>query len=77
MSASDLIPAWPAPSGHSSNLENPEGVGYRFVGLAVGLLTLTVVVVVLRLYTQIVIIRRLGLDDCGYCLLSQCSDVDS
>lgn len=77
MSASELIPAWPAPSGHSSSLENPKGVGHRVVGLAVGLLTLTVVVVVLRLYTQIVIIRRLGLDDCGYRLLSQSSDVDS
>lgn len=71
MSASELIPAWPAPLGHSSNFENPKGIGHRFVGLAVGLLTLTVIVVALRLYTQIVIIRRLGLDDCGCRLLSQ------
>lgn len=77
MSAPELIPAWPVPPGLSSNFENPEGIGNRFVGVAIGFLTFALVVVALRLYTQIAITRKLGLDDCGYCLFSESSCVDS
>lgn len=71
MSASELIPAGPPPPGISSNFKNPESIAGKFIGLAIFFLTLTVIVVTLRLYTQIVILRRLGIDDCEYITLSQ------
>lgn len=77
MSAPELIPAWPAPPGFTSNFKNPEGIGHRFVGVAITFLPLTVIVLALRLYTQIVILRKLGIDDCGYRLLSQSGCLDS
>ncbi|KAH7418896.1 hypothetical protein BKA64DRAFT_655508 [Cadophora sp. MPI-SDFR-AT-0126] len=58
-----IIGAFPPPLGVIPNFKNPDSQGYR-VTLAIAIMfPLATIVLILRLYTRIVIVRKVGIDD--------------
>ncbi|KAH6699877.1 hypothetical protein BKA61DRAFT_209840 [Leptodontidium sp. MPI-SDFR-AT-0119] len=58
-----LAPSPPPPPGVIPNFKNPDSQGYR-VTLAIAIMfPLATILLLLRLYTRIVIVRRVGIDD--------------
>lgn len=58
------VPAGPIPSGMTSNFTNPQYDGERFAAVTITFLSLAVIIVSLRLYTQLILLKRAGFDDC-------------
>jgi hypothetical protein len=54
----------PPPPGVNPNFENPESQGYRVVLAIAILFPLATIVLFLRVYTSVVIVRNFGTDDC-------------
>ncbi len=48
------------------NLANPDNQNSLVVGLAIGSLALTTILVLLRAYSRLVIVKRAKLEDCAY-----------
>ncbi|KAH9207135.1 hypothetical protein DL95DRAFT_238186, partial [Leptodontidium sp. 2 PMI_412] len=58
-----IIGASPPPPGVIPNFKNPESQGYRVTLTIAILFPLATIVLLLRLYTRIIIVRKVGIDD--------------
>jgi len=59
------VPAATPPNGTTSNFVNPPSVGNRQTITNIITLIIMIVVVLLRLYTRIFIVKSVGYDDCA------------
>ena len=59
-----VVGAWPAPTGVTPNFTNPESIGYRVILAALLCPAITIIFVLLRLYTKRFLTRHLHIDDC-------------
>lgn len=64
MPLNSTTPAGPPPSGVASNFINPQYDGGRFVAVGITFLSIAIIMMAVRLYTQIALLKRVGLDDC-------------
>jgi hypothetical protein len=60
------VPAATPPNGTIPNFVNPPNIGYRQTTTNIVVLVIMIIVVFLRLYTRIFIVRSFGYDDCMY-----------
>jgi hypothetical protein len=60
------VPAATPPNGTISNFVNPPNIGYRQTTTNIVVLVIMIIVVFLRLYTRIFIVKSFGYDDCTY-----------
>ena len=59
-----VVGAWPAPTGVTPNFSNPESIGYRVILAALLCPAVTIIFVLLRLYTKHFLTKKLHIDDC-------------
>lgn len=57
-------PAGQPPQGVTSDFVSPQYDGGRLVAVDVTFLSMAIIMMILRLYTQAVLSKRVGLDDC-------------
>jgi hypothetical protein len=60
------VPAATPPHGIIPNFIDPPSIGYRQTTTNIVVLVIMIVVVALRLYTRIFIVKSFGYDDCTY-----------
>lgn len=59
-----LVPAATPPNGTIPNFVNPPSIGYQQTMTNIVVLVIMIIVVALRLYTRIFIVKSFGYDDC-------------
>ena len=64
MPSNITIPAGSPPRGVVSNIVDPQYYGGCFVVINITFLSIALVMLVSRFYAQIMILKRVGLDDC-------------
>lgn len=57
-------PAMLPPDGTDSNFSNPPNIRSQALGVIISFLLLSTLAVAIRLYTKLVFVRKLSLDDC-------------
>jgi hypothetical protein len=60
------VPAATPPNGTIPNFVDPPNIGYRQTTTNIVVLVIMIIVVFLRLYTRIFIVKSFGYDDCTY-----------
>jgi hypothetical protein len=60
------VPAATPPNGTIPNFINPPSIGHRQTKTNIVVLVIMIIVVFLRLYTRIFIVKSFGYDDCTY-----------
>lgn len=59
------VPSAKPPNGTTPNFVNPPSIGYRQTVTNIVVLVIMIIVVLLRLYTRIFIVKSIGYDDCA------------
>ncbi|KAF2802468.1 uncharacterized protein BDZ99DRAFT_337144, partial [Mytilinidion resinicola] len=69
------LPATTPPSGVKANFDHPDSIAYQVIALSLPFTCTATVVVLLRMYTRILIVRSPGLDDLGTTCQSLASNI--
>lgn len=64
MPLNTTMPAGQPPQGVNSDFISPQYDGGRLVAVDVTFLSIAIIMMILRLYTQAVLSKRVGLEDC-------------